>query len=64
MTAGVVSCMLLRWGVVFVGMVIRTSSPILWNFLLPAGGWSASRVLLCVRVFPLLIKHHPLAIYL
>ena len=37
-------------GVVFVGLVILTSSPYSSDFLFPAGGWSPSRVLLCVRV--------------
>ena len=45
-----VSCMLLCWGVVFAGLVILASSPYSSEFLVPGGGWSASGVVLCVRV--------------
>jgi hypothetical protein len=48
-TAGMVSCMLLCWGVVFAGLVIL-ASPYSSEFLVPGGGWSASGVVLCVRV--------------
>jgi len=50
--AGVVSYMLLCWrggGVVFAGLVILTS-PYSLELLVLVGGWSASRVLLCVCV--------------
>ena len=51
MTAGMVSCMLLCWGgVVFARLVILTSSPYSSELLVPGGGWSASGVLLYVRV--------------
>ena len=50
MTAGMVSCMLLCWGVVFADLVILASSPYSSELLVPGGGWSASRVLLCIRV--------------
>ena len=50
MTAGMVSCMLLCWGVVFEGLVILASSPYSSELLVPSGDWSASGVLLCVRV--------------
>ena len=46
MIAGVVSYMLLCWGVVFAGLVSLTSSPCSQQ----GGGLSASRVLLCVCV--------------
>ena len=41
MTASMVTPML---GVVFVGLVILASSPYSSEFLVPDGGWSASRV--------------------
>ena len=44
MIAGVVS---------FAGLVILTSSPYSSELLVPGGGWSASRVLLYVRVLRL-----------
>ena len=47
---GMVSCMLLCWGVVFAGLVILASSPYSSELLVPGGGWSASGALLCVRV--------------
>ena len=50
MTAGMVSCMHLCWGVVFAGLVILASSPYSSELLVPGRGWSASEVLLCVRV--------------
>ena len=51
MIVGVVSYVLLCWGVVFAGLVILTSSPYSSEFfVLGGGGWSASRVLLCVCV--------------
>ena len=50
MTAGMVSCMLLCWGVVFADLVILASSPYSSELLVPGGGWSAFGVLLCVRV--------------
>ena len=37
-------------GVVFAGLVILSSSPYSSQLLVPGGGWSASGVLLCVRV--------------
>ena len=37
-------------GVVFAGLVILTSFPYSSELLVPGGGWSASRVFLCVRV--------------
>jgi len=48
--ACVVSYMLLCWGVLFAGLVSLTSSPYSSVLLVPGGGLSASRVLLCVRV--------------
>jgi hypothetical protein len=37
-------------GVVYAGLVSLTSSPYSAELLVPGGGWSASSVLLCVRV--------------
>ena len=45
MTAGVVSCILLCWGVVFVGLVILTSSPYSSELLVPGRG------LVCLQGF-------------
>ena len=42
MTAGMVSCMLLCWVVVFASLVILASSPYSSELLFPGGGWSAS----------------------
>ena len=39
MTAGVVSYMLLCWGVVFAGLVSLTSSPYSSEFLVPSRGF-------------------------
>jgi len=47
--ASVVSYMLLCWGG-FVGLVSLTSSPYSSEFFVLSGVWSASGVLLCVRV--------------
>jgi hypothetical protein len=44
-TAGVVSCILLCWGVVFVGLVILTSSPYSSELLVPGRG------LVCLQGF-------------
>ena len=41
MTSGMVSCVLLCWGVDFVGLVILASSPYSSELLVPGGGWSA-----------------------
>jgi hypothetical protein len=49
-TAGMVSCMLLCWGWFLRVLVNLASSPYSSDFLVPGGGWFASRVLLCVRV--------------
>ena len=49
MTAGVLSYMLLCRGG-FVGLVSLTSSPYSSELFVLGGGWSASRVLPCVRV--------------
>ena len=56
-------------GVVFVGLVILTSSPYSSEFLVPGGGWSASGVLLDGRYRPkhvvlLCYKYHHLAIFI
>ena len=42
--------MFLCWVVVFAGLVRPTSSPYSSELLVPGGGFSASRVLLSVRV--------------
>ena len=39
-----------RYGISCVGLVILASSPYSSDLLVPGGGWSASGVLLCVRV--------------
>jgi hypothetical protein len=44
-TAGVVSCMFLCWGVIFAGLVILTSSPYSSELLVPGGG------LVCLQGF-------------
>ena len=49
-TVGMIPCMLLCWGVVFAGLVILASSAYCSELLVPGGGWSASGVLLCVRM--------------
>ena len=49
MIAGVVSYMLLCWGVFFAGLVSLTSSPYSSKLLVSGRGLSASRVLFCVH---------------
>ena len=50
MTAGMVSRMLLCWAWFLRFLVNLASSPYSSELLVPGGGWSASGVLLCVRV--------------
>ena len=49
MTSGMVSCVLLCWGVDFVGLVILASSPYSSEFLAPGGGLVCLRGFCCVR---------------